>query len=189
VNKSELRRLYLQKRLTLNEPEYLQLNTQLCDRFFETVDFSSVKIIHSYLPLKEKKEPDTWLIIERIRKEFPHIRLSLPKINAVGQMENIFLQSAHQLQKNWWGIEEPINGTSTLSEKIDLVIVPLLCFDHRGNRVGYGKGYYDRFLLSCKPDVKKIGLSFFNEAVIIDDLTTNDIPLTACVTPTKVIVF
>lgn len=104
-------------------------------------------------------------------------------------MENIFFEGLHQLQKNTWGIEEPKHGVPTPTEKIDMVIVPLLCFDKLGNRVGYGKGYYDRFLSVCKPGVQKIGLSLFNEPAIIDDVNNTDIPMTSCITPNSVVIF
>lgn len=189
MNKKELRTLYLQKRLVLSEAEYLYLSSLIRDRFFSSVDLSFVKVIHIFLPILEKREVDTWLIIDRIRKEFPHIRLSIPKINASGAMDNIYFESLHQLEKNNWGIAEPKHGVPTPIEKIDLVVVPLLCFDKSGNRVGYGKGFYDKFLASCNPKCEKIGLSFFEAKEKIEDTDDFDIRLDRCVTPTKVFYF
>jgi 5-formyltetrahydrofolate cyclo-ligase len=65
------------------------------------------------------------------------------------------------------------------------VIVPLLCFDRRGHRVGYGKGFYDRYLQKCRPDCIKAGLSFFDPVDLIDDTYADDIPLDICVTPSE----
>lgn len=184
MKKSELRTLYLQKRQALPEGEYLQLCQRLCDLFFVSIDLSFVKTVHTFLPIREKREPDTWLIIDRIRREFPHIRLSLPKVNAKGELENIYFEGLHQLAKNKWGIEEPRHGVPTPSEKIDLVLVPLLCVDKKGNRVGYGKGFYDKFLATCRPDCKKVGLSFFDPVDDIDDVNEFDIALDALIAPT-----
>ena len=69
--------------------------------------------------------------------------------------------------------------------EIDLVLVPLLAFDKNGYRVGYGKGYYDKFLSNCRPDVIKIGLSFFDAVDEIEDIDDYDLPLNFCVTPQR----
>ncbi len=67
-----------------------------------------------------------------------------------------------------------------------MVFVPLLAFDEKGHRVGYGKGFYDKFLSECKPEVLKIGLSFFESETLISDVLTTDIQLDLCVTPSKI---
>ena len=183
MTKAELRKKYLQKRQQLTEAEYLHLSRLLCEHFFSSIDLSFLKVVHTFLPIREKKEPDTWLIVDRIRREFPHIRLSLPKLNTSGEMENIYFEGMHQLEKSKWGIEEPRHGVLAPSEKIDLVLVPLLCFDKNGNRVGYGKGYYDTFLASCKSSCQKMGISFFSTPEVIDDLFEQDILLDSVLTP------
>ncbi len=72
---------------------------------------------------------------------------------------------------------------------IDWVLVPLLAFDRRGHRVGYGKGFYDRFLAGCRSDARKIGLSLFAPVVAIDDIGSQDVALDAVVTPDRVWTF
>jgi 5-formyltetrahydrofolate cyclo-ligase len=189
LTKAALRILYLQKRKALSEAEYLHLNRLICDRFFCSVDLSFIKTLHIFLPILEKREVDTWLIIDRIRREFPHIRLSVPKINVDGEMENIYFEGLHQLEKNNWGIDEPKHGVPTPIEKIDLVVVPLLCFDKQGNRVGYGKGYYDRLLNKCRIDCKKIGLSFFETVEIIEDTNEFDMRVNNIISPQSILTF
>ena len=105
------------------------------------------------------------------------------------RLENIFFEGLHQLQVNSWGIQEPKHGVLTPVEKIDLVIVPLVVADESGHRVGYGQGYYDRFLKTCRPDCKKIGLSFFPCVGPISDIDIHDVPLSSCITPREVISF
>jgi 5-formyltetrahydrofolate cyclo-ligase len=100
-------------------------------------------------------------------------------------MENIFFEGLHQLEKNGWGISEPKQGVPTPSEKIDLVIVPLLAFDKQGHRVGYGKGFYDRFLKECRPDCQKVGLSMFDPENQSIETNEHDVLLSLCITPTK----
>ena len=180
--KSELRKLYFQKRLSLKEQEYANFNYQITDQFFSNIDLSMINIIHTYLPIEKNKEPNTWLIIDKIKKEFPAVRISIPRVRN-NTLENFFFEGIHQLEKNAWGILEPKEGMPTDVKKIDMVIVPLLIFDENGNRVGYGKGFYDKFLSLCKPSCKKIGFSFFEATLNIDGISQHDIPLDSVITP------
>lgn len=185
MTKQELRKIYLQKRLSLSEAEFSHRSFQLYQNFFSNIDLSFIKVLHTFLPILSKKEPDTWLIIDRIRREFPHVRISIPRVNEQnGELENFFFEGLHQLTTNDWGIQEPKQGIPTEPEKIDIVLVPLLAFDLQGHRIGYGKGYYDRFLKQCKPDVQKIGISLFDPE---DQLPAEeyDVKLTHVITPTQ----
>jgi len=104
-------------------------------------------------------------------------------------MSHFLLTDNTVLKKSLYGIPEPVDGIEIAPNKIDVVFIPLLAFDNVGNRVGYGKGFYDQFLSECKPDVIKIGLSFFEPESFIEDINKNDIPLNYCVTPNKVFSF
>jgi 5-formyltetrahydrofolate cyclo-ligase len=184
MTKQELRKLYLTKRLALTETEYAQHNSQLYQNFLLKVDLSSVKVIHTFLPILSKKEPDTWPIIDHLRSAYPYIRISIPRVNnETGMLENFYFEERHQLATNEWGIQEPQYGISTEPQKIDLVLVPLLVCDQQGNRLGYGKGYYDKFLKRCRTDVKKIGISLFEPAAKIPS-EPYDVKLSAVITPT-----
>jgi len=190
MTKQELRKLYLQKRLALSEAEYLQLNHQLCENFFAHIDLSFIKVLHTFIPLERNKEPNTWLIIDRIRREFPNIRLSIPRVNnQTGELENFYFEGLHQLQQNSWGILEPKQGVPTEPEKIDMVLVPLLVFDKRGHRVGYGKGFYDKLLSQCQSTCMKIGVSLFSPINAIEDVNVFDQPLSLAITPSEIISF
>lgn len=186
MTKVELRKIYLEKRKLITASEYFQFNQSIYDQFFSLIDLSFIKVVHSFLPMVANKEPDTWPIIDRIRREFPHIRLSIPRINRkTDQLENFYFEGPHQLQENNWGIQQPKQGIPTESNKIDLVLVPLLVFDERGHRVGYGKGYYDKFLATCRVDCKKIGISFFDPIKEIEGINENDFQLNACLNPNR----
>ena len=69
------------------------------------------------------------------------------------------------------------------------MFVPLLAFDTKGNRIGYGKGFYDRFLADCKPETIKIGLSFFEAEKDFNDVSKDDVQLDYCVTPEELFQF
>jgi 5-formyltetrahydrofolate cyclo-ligase len=190
MNKPEIRKLYLQKRMALTTHEYIRLSQSICDRFFSILDLSQIKVIHTFLPIDKNKEPNTWLIIDRIKKEFPNIKLSIPRINnQTGDLENFYFENHDQLKQNILGIPEPKQGLPTESKDIDLVLVPLLAFDDTGHRVGYGKGFYDKFLQTCHDKCRKAGLSFFEPVSSIGDVNPHDKKLDLAITPDKNYVF
>lgn len=189
MTKAEIRKEYLNRRKSLSPSEYLNGCKRISDLFFSSFDISFIKTLHTFLPIVANKEPDTWLIIERIRREFPNIRLSIPRINkTTDELENFYFEGLHQLEENNWGIKQPKQGVPVGSDKIDLVLVPLLAFDITGHRVGYGKGYYDKFLSNCKSTCVKIGLSLLPPLSKIPS-ETGDVQLNACITPEKIYYF
>ena len=188
MNKDELRKIYLAKRLSLTESEHHELSQKIADHFFQFVDLSKARIVHIYLPIESKREPDTWLIINRIKSEFPTIRLVIPLVNKE-EMESIFFDGPDQLEKSKWGMIEPILGVEVEPQKIDMVVVPLLAIDTLGHRIGYGKGFYDRFLKLCRPDCLKIGISFFDPVNSIAEKSDHDVLLNGCLTPKEYLIF
>jgi len=184
--KAEIRKQVLTERLSISEEVYLSLNKKLLEQFSQ-LDLSHIKILHIFLPIIEKKEPNTFLLIEWLKKNHPQIKIIVPKAD----FETTLLShheyiGEHDLKKNLYNILEPQKGNLHNAE-VDLVIVPLLAFDKKGYRVGYGKGFYDRFLQNI--NAQKIGLSLFAAIDKIDDVHKNDIRLDLCITPTETIVF
>jgi 5-formyltetrahydrofolate cyclo-ligase len=100
-------------------------------------------------------------------------------------MINVLYDENTILTENNYGIWEPVNGEVIENKKIDMVICPLLSFDKRGYRVGYGKGFYDRFLNKCREDVVKIGLSYFEPEETIDDINEMDVSLNFAISPSR----
>jgi 5-formyltetrahydrofolate cyclo-ligase len=190
MTKENLRKIYLQKRLALSLGDYSIFNKKLCENFFLHIDLSQIQTIHTFLPIEKTKEPDTWQIINKLQERFPHIRLSIPKINTqTGILDNFYFEGPGQLEKNTWGIPEPKQGIPTPPEKIDAVLVPLLVADKHGHRVGYGRGFYDKFLKICAPRVLKIGLSFFPAVENIKDTHPLDEKLNCMISPEGIFKF
>jgi 5,10-methenyltetrahydrofolate synthetase len=184
MTKKELRKIYIRKRIELSDAEYKLLNEQLCKNFFEAVNLSRMEVVHSFLPILKNKEVNTWLILDRIKKEFPQVRISIPRMNnQTSELEHYYFEGPEQLKYNTWEIPEPVKGVPTATDKIDAVLAPLLAFDRQGHRLGYGRGFYDRFLAGCRPDCLKIGLSFFEMEEKIEGISKNDIPLNIIITP------
>jgi 5-formyltetrahydrofolate cyclo-ligase len=189
MNKEEIRKLYIQKRKALSDVEFKLLNKNLVDNFFKGIDLTKIKVLHTFLPIEKQREVNTWLIINRIKSDFPLIRISVPRINNQSAMiESFYYEKAEQLSVNMWDIPEPKEGIPTDMNDIDLVLVPLLAFDRQGNRVGYGRGFYDKFLAACPDHAAKVGLSLFPPLKEIEGMSGTDIRLDKVVTAEKVVV-
>ena len=185
MEKSALRKIYLEKRKNLPEEIWIQKCRQIKNQLFNYFDFSSIHTVHCFLPMAGKKEIDTWPIIKALQQK--HIRVVVSKSNLQNtSMEHYLLTPTTEIQNNAWGIPEPVSGETIAIHDIDMVMVPLLAFDHFGHRVGYGKGFYDRFLAQCIPATRKIGLSLQSPVEKIEDAGPHDILLDYCVTPEKV---
>ena len=183
--KSEARAIYLAKRKSISLEEKELLDHAILNEF-KKIDLTTVKCIHLYLPIIAQNECNTYPIIEYIQKNHPQINIALPKANFEnGHMDAMLFNVGTPLVKNNLGIAEPIDGEIIDPKAIDMIICPLLAFDLKGNRVGYGKGFYDRFLKKCKADVIKLGISYFEPVESILDFNEFDLPLSSCITPTQ----
>lgn len=183
--KKALRKEYLQKREALSEQDLHQFNIDLFKRF-KMLPLTGLRFIHFFLPIKRLREPDTLPIIHWLLKEHPEIKVVLSRSNLDTNLMEHFIWDEQELLTNRWGIQEPHQGIKILSQQIDAVVVPLLIFDKDGNRVGFGKGFYDRFLSDCRDDCKKIGLSYFEPISKIKDTDAYDVKLDLCITKDKV---
>jgi 5-formyltetrahydrofolate cyclo-ligase len=185
MTKQEFRKTYLAKREKLSESEYERLCRMIIGNLFNSGKLAAVTTLHTYLAVVERREPDTWPMLDRLKKESPHIRIVVPKM-AGEELEHYYYEGLHQLEQNQFGIFEPTHGTTTDLDRLDVVIVPLLVADKQGNRLGYGRGFYDRFLSQCAPSCKKIGLSLFN---LEDNIPTDewDVKLDLMITPFGVV--
>ncbi|HMQ04409.1 MAG TPA: 5-formyltetrahydrofolate cyclo-ligase [Pyrinomonadaceae bacterium] len=190
MKKSELRRIFLDERKAMS-PELVKANSRsISDNFFEQFDLSNIQVLHIYLSIEKFHEVNTSFLIGDIWYRFPEISLVVPRIDREsGEIESVVYKPETKLIENGWGIREPSGEELADPSTIDFVIVPLLCFDLFGNRVGYGKGFYDRFLSRCRPDCVKVGLCVFQPVEGIDDLHEGDVALNACVTPGKIFRF
>jgi 5-formyltetrahydrofolate cyclo-ligase len=190
MNKKELRRLFLGKRQNLADDEARAVSRQLAGRFVHAFNPQPGECLHVYLSLLRQREIDTFLLVEQVRVFYPHVRIVAPKADlATLSMESYVLDETTELVAGPWGIPEPSGGERVPPEAIDWMVVPLLAFDARGYRVGYGKGFYDRYLARCRPGVRKVGLAYFDPVAGITDAGPFDVRLDYCVTPGRVWTF
>lgn len=187
--KQALRKIYREKRIGLSTEKFHQLHDQLMMQV-DALEFGPSQTIHLFLPIAGNKEPDTFAIAGRLRQRYPDMRIVLPKTEpGTHEMKHLIWDANTELVQNHWGIPEPVTGTAVQPQEIDAVFLPLLAFDELGNRVGYGKGYYDRFLAECRQTVRKIGLSLFEAVEAINDVSAHDVAMDLCLTPTRIWTF
>lgn len=143
--------------------------------------------VHVFLPITHHKEVDTMPFIEQHRRG-DQFRLVSSRSNfADFSMVHLLLSADTTFEKNPYGIPEPVSGAEVAPEVMDVVMVPLLTADKQGYRVGYGKGFYDRFLKDCRPDCRRIGLSYASPIDRIIDVDEHDVPVTHLATPERIV--
>jgi len=184
MTKAELRKIYLGKQRELDEVERIEKSRKIAERFFASFDLTTVKVLHCFITIKKFNEIDTSPIFKCLWNDFPQITTVAPRVDFDARnIESIVIRDRGGLVPNVWGIEEPPAGEIIEDSLIDLAIVPGIAFDMQFHRVGYGKGFYDRFLSKCRHDCVKVGLSLFPPAESIDDVNDHDVPMDYLITP------
>ena len=124
---------------------------------------------------------DTQFLIASLRQR--NKQLVVPKVRPGGQLDHYLFQEDTRLVPGAFGIPEPDTGQPVSPDSPDVIFLPLLAFDLQGNRVGYGGGYYDRFLTQRKQSAILVGLSLLGPVTLISDVSEWDVPMDYAVTP------
>ncbi|KAA2221149.1 5-formyltetrahydrofolate cyclo-ligase [Chryseobacterium sediminis] len=184
--KAELRKKYTQKRKALSTDEAFLLSEKIFESFINHFNPQKGEKVHIFIPIPARKEIDTQIFIHYFLAE--NIRVYVPKI--VGdRLINIEIFEDTVFETNSWGISEPVSNEDSGENNFQYVITPLLYCDRKGNRVGYGKGFYDGLFRDISTRTKKIGVNYFDPDEYVDDVWENDIPVDYLVTPTEVLSF
>lgn len=187
MTKQEARNVMKEKRLSLTVGERNRMDDLILIHF-QQLSLPDLFYVHTYLAIKENNEIETDHLLHYLEFRNPEIKIVIPRVEQ-DELVHVEYDETVEVVTNKWGIPEPVNGQTVSEKEIDLVFVPLLAFDENGCRVGYGKGYYDRFLRNCRADVLKIGLSYFDALSPLSDSKYFDIPLTHCITPHRIYEF
>ncbi len=188
MKKAALRKEFLQKRKEAEDRSLIERNALIKQNLEKYLQSNTFGVLHTFLPQLNAREVDTFGIIDMLRKSFPAMRIVAPYIiPGTREMEHFLVTPFTHLVTNQWRIPEPdpLTSKKISPEEIDIVLVPLLAFDRKGYRVGYGGGYYDRFLPQTRSECIKLGLSLFEGVDEIEDINEYDIPLDACITPER----
>ncbi len=189
MTKKQLRRQYAAQRQSISTPDMHRLVASMLHHF-QQLPWPILHYLMSYKASTFKQEVPIHFFEEWLREEYRQLVVCYPKADfATNQMEAYEDNDNLDWEETAYGIEQPCTGDRVLPGQLDAVLVPLLAFDEKGYRIGYGKGFYDRYLPRCRPDTVKIGVSFFEAVPIISDTGQYDVPLSYCVTPQRLYVF
>ena len=184
--KAVLRTEYQKRRDSLTEEQIADCSIQISNLSL-TLNIWEYSLYHLFMTNEKNKEIDTSYLLSVIQgKDKQPV---IPKIVDENRLEHFLLNDQTLLKNNRWGIPEPLSGITINPKQIEVVFVPLLVFDQQGHRVGYGKGYYDRFLDQCSESTLKVGLTFFDPVTKIEDIETHDISLDFALTPERIYAF
>lgn len=186
MDKSTLREFYKEKRKGLSSAACEKASLEIANSCIK-LPIWSFSSFHLFLPIAHQKEVNTEPLLTLLHGNDKEV--IVPKMEKEGRLRHFLLTDQTRIKPNALGIPEPQNGIELQPSQIEVVFVPLLAFDRNGNRIGYGKGYYDRFMAECKNETIKIGLSFFEAHQEQLPTVATDIPLDFVVTPEKIYSF
>ncbi len=186
--KQDLRTAYRQLRKSL-QPAMVEAKSQAINQqFLSWLDQKHhLQHFHLFFPIDRFNEVNTFYIKDSLEQMGKTLYTSQVNRGST-ELETLKLPHDAAFFLDEWGIPVPQESILVSPSKIELVFVPLLAYDVSGNRVGFGKGFYDSFLSKLKPEVLKIGLSFYGPEERIQP-DPHDVRLDFCFTPEKVFTF
>jgi 5-formyltetrahydrofolate cyclo-ligase len=184
-SKQSLRTQYLAQRNALSTQEVERLSVQVMEQVAHWLaQREELQHYHIFLPIVGQQEVNTLLLKELLEQKGKVLYTSRVRKGALG-LDTLKLPRKATLRVDRWGIPVPDMVELVSPESIEVVFVPLLAYDWQGNRLGFGKGYYDFFLGSLSPEVIKVGLSFFDPEEAIP-AESHDVSLDFCVTGDRI---
>ncbi len=182
MNKQQLRTKYKALRAALSEDQVETLSMEIANQLLQLPIWQS-SFYHLFLSITAHKEVNTEYLLHILQGKDKNVVISKSNF-ADNTLAHYLLTDTTKLAINDWGIPEPVDGIPIPVAQLEVVFIPLLAYDTHGNRIGYGKGFYDRFLADCPENTLKIGLSFFDPETELLTVNELDIALDYCVTPT-----
>jgi 5-formyltetrahydrofolate cyclo-ligase len=178
--KSAARKFLLDNRNALSESDCVKYDDLLLIQL-QRLDWSGIHCIASFYPMEHQNEPNSLLLVKYLKAIIPHLQVVYPIVQDNYTMQ--FYSETDTLHMNQWGIAEPLPINLVTPDQIDAVLVPLVGFDTIGHRIGFGKGFYDRYFAGYPKERPRIGISYFEPVPKIEDTHEFDVPLTQCITP------
>ncbi len=188
ATKAELRTIYKEKRRQLEAGQRRHLSRKVVKNALLYLDGQpQVQHIHVFLPIKRLHEINTFPLINALVQQNKNIYTSVSDHDKQ-EMQTIKLSVSQHFIEDKYGIPVPAAWQKGEDALIQLIFMPLLAYDLNGHRLGYGKGFYDRFLAAFPKEVVKAGLSFFAPEIEIP-AEPHDIPLDICINPEEIRIF
>lgn len=187
MTKNELRTYYLSQRKSFTDKEIESKSNSINNLIINALD-NSIKSIHSFIPIPDSEEVNTWGLIHHCWQNNIRTATSITHFNPK-RLENTWINDKTEYKRGLYNLPAPTEVIPVDLSELDLVIVPLLCIDKQGNRIGYGQGFYDIFLSKLSPGTKKLGVSLFD--VLDEKIEADpwDVPLEGVVTSKEIIYF
>jgi 5-formyltetrahydrofolate cyclo-ligase len=187
MTKDNLRVVYKKKRTALSHADVEELSMVIAQRVLNEIN-GSTQHVHVFSTIQKFNEPDTSFLTKQLMLHGHFVYTSVIEKQNM-KFNNVKIDPDTQFENDSWGIPVPLNPAFIDDDvKFDIILVPLLCCDIRGNRVGYGKGFYDAFL-KFQPNALKIGICFFEPVTEIDDVGLHDVKINTLITPDKTFYF
>lgn len=185
MEKSFLRKEYKQKRMDLSDQAKYHLDRGISNQIKNLIQKKNFKKVHVFLPIEKFNEYNSFLLLND--KGLSDVEFVIPVVSEKNMLTVSYV--SENLRISSWGIPEPIDYIEVPSNDIDLVLVPMLVSDVKGNRIGYGKGFYDRFLIDLPDSVLKLGVSYFEP--IKDGITADswDVKLDGIIMENEILEF
>ncbi len=154
MDKKALRQTIKEQKRAMTEAEIVAASNRLAEQFFATAQYKQAKTIYGYLPYNQ--EVRTTAMLQKALDDGK--KIAVPKVYG-DKMRFIYLEDLSQVEKGYCGIPEPIADTPVADDPTALVLMPGLAFDSQGHRIGYGGGFYDKFLME-EPNHPTVALCY-----------------------------
>lgn len=185
MTKSELRTFYKSKRNEISSEKVNELSLQILEHL-KSMPIWENSNFHIFIPILNQNEINTLPIIDYLFQFGKNV--IVPKVQG-DKMLSCLIDKNTAFESGKFNVPEPKYYQLFDPKEIDVIIMPMLICDQKGNRIGYGGGFYDRFLQECRNDVIKIGLNFFEPIQKMDEIYESDVPLNYCVTGDEIVSF
>jgi len=185
--KDGLREELLARRAELTARQVVAASREIMKLCASIIPWQEVNCLHTYVPMAARKEVNSWWLLEHVWEHQPHVATAVPIVRG-RRIHSEQVDDGTRWQENVIGIPEPTDGIPLdIDHQFDVIVVPVLGFDRSGNRLGYGKGHYDRFL-STQSGALTVGLAYADMEVKPGIPTEpHDVPLQYIVTETGII--
>lgn len=171
LDKKALRREIGQKKRAMAAAEIAAYSRNLAEKLYETEEYRQARAIYAYLPYNQ--EVRTWEIVERAWKDGK--RVAVPKVYG-DEMRFLWIEDFTQIAPGGWNIPEPTFDEPVAEDDTALVLMPGLAFDPEGHRVGYGGGFYDKYL-EAHPGHRLVALCYPFQLLDHLEVEEHDIPV------------
>jgi len=182
--KGEIREKLRSRRAGILESEFLSRSSSITRALQQQQEYAAARTIHCYVSMNDRREVNTHPLIAAIIEEGRDLVVPVTHFGE-GTLSHYTLTSFDELKPNKWGVLEPEDGIERTSQEFELVIVPMVGGDERGHRLGYGGGFYDRFLKEVQ--CPAVGLCFEQNIISLLPIESYDIPMNKIITEERII--